>query len=176
MKISEVEFKCVLPDLDTAKRIAKLAWLSPAIHYYPFLIVKDQSKPENGDIRTAWTSLPKLFIEAKQPYMAPDEAIKLLESCEENQKPAAAGEWIEFDLDQVTGGFTTLNDYTWCWQNHVACEIREGLIFGGWKFPGASCWTQNRIGMDKAGTITPYASEWEKPLIPGKIRFWRPNK
>ena len=81
---------------------------------------------------------------------------------------------IEFDV--VDGFYTLANGAKIRWQDYVGLES-AGYLFGGWywKHDGIEFWSMSRKGIyDKNTTkLTDYCSDWLRPLIPTKIRFWK---
>ena len=107
-----------------------------------------------------------------------DAISEILDRVERPQvgKPEPKGEFVEFEIyknsyfavDNRQGFRSRYN-----WQNYVKCEIENNLIFAGWKFPLFSQrWSQYRWGIS-GNHYTTDCAEWEKPIIPIKIRFYK---
>lgn len=106
------------------------------------------------------------------------QAIKLIESIEPE---ATDGEWVELVISDR--GMTSMPSFTipiadinhtYCWVDHIGAECDSGLIFGGWWFDDFKAWSSARMGMT-GKRVSQFISEWDYPLTPTKIRFWRPN-
>lgn len=107
------------------------------------------------------------------------QAIKLIESVEPNPTD---GEWVELVISDR--GMTSMPsfsiriadiDHTYCWVDYTGAECDSGLNFGGWWFDDFKVWSSARIGMT-GKRVSQFISEWDYPLAPTKIRFWRPRQ
>jgi hypothetical protein len=173
MKIDDVKFKCVIPDVETQNSILS-AMKHPTFKDKYLFLIKDKYE-------TRGTSNADFFISRDLPYMEPGEVIKMLAACDENQPKPTDGEWVEFEISDrhmtrmpsFTIPIADIN-HTYCWVDYLGAECDSGLIFGGWWFEEYKSWTTARIGIENQKASL-FIADWERPSTPTKIRFWRPR-
>lgn len=101
------------------------------------------------------------------------DAIKLINECPVVEKQSTLD---EFDI--VDGFYHLGNGGKFPWQQHTPLEAAKGYIFSGWFWENpnvVSCgkWSMRRYGITKDGHMSAACSEWDYPVVPKKIRFYK---
>jgi hypothetical protein len=82
--------------------------------------------------------------------------------------------WVEFDID--SDGMFKYKGTRFCWHDWSGFLAwgTDFTAWGGWFFSkDLYFWTQQVFGVDCFDRPVSSVSNWEKPLIPQKIRFWK---
>jgi len=101
------------------------------------------------------------------------DAMKLINECPVVEKQS---KWIEFDI--VDGYYHLETGGKFPWQQHVPFEAAKEYIFGGWFWENPHNknyikWSMRIYGIDIHKNISAACADWDYPLVPKKIRFYK---
>lgn len=178
MKLSEINFKTICGNEERALAIQKAlferggTWKdkTTSLLSNPYwCLIWD------GDILT-WGDLSD-FLAKPQRELTLAQALVEINKCEIQQKDA--GKWIECDIDAQSGLFQLDPGRPYSWWNWQSALIgNSNLLFGGWYFTedGNGYWDSRYMSKNKEGHLFSEQGCDRVPVIPVKIRFWRPAK
>jgi hypothetical protein len=129
---------------------------------------------ENSELYClSYTDILSNFICEDKPLITTNDAILLIANLPDYKEETTQSNFIIYDIDE-RGFFDYKIGEDWIvrikWDNICHRDLNN-LIFAGWDFNGK--WVQTRIGIDEDNELSDMTTEWIKPVIPKRIRFYK---
>ena len=170
MKRSEIKpFKCFIPARIqyglVVEELKRIGWSDAGSSLEQVAAIYFRPSRKVPDTYSMPAFLLTDFAYSELPEMTFDQVMEMLKSVE----PEERGMWVVRDISK-DGGYS-FNGEAYNWQE---LPRDKRAIFGGWMFPNHEGWQVIRRGDTPGAAMENHATNWVKPLIPMKIRFWVP--